>query len=564
MLLQQLLLSIVTLSLLFSPWQAPAAKSYSADRFDVDIAVQEDGTLLVTERLTLRFVGGPFTYVFRHLEPERTDGIDRISASVDGVAYVVGDATGQVEITGRDPIKVKWHLPETTDAVHTFELSYRVRGVVRQESGADLLAWQALPNDHEYTIDASTVRVTYPETVALIGDPEIWSGVATLERDTSSVTFAARNLAPDENLTVAMRFEYGSLITAPPHWQARSETIAQRGPTFAFAGAGLLVFGILLLVIRQSRFHRPAARDSVVVSSPPSDVPPAIAGVLANRGSLEATWAYALGTCFDLARRGVIAIEEPQRSSRWQARDFVFRLQTPSADLAPHERGLVNAFFRDKSGIRAEVRLSRLQRTLYQRLKYFSTPLKMECETLGLFDGARQRARNALLVWGVVFLVLGVAGGVVTAFLSNTLGIWPLFVAGALFVFAIVAMIVGASTSTLTDERYQEALNWKRFSKYLWQVTRRRESLTHATQFEAYLSYAAAFGLAQPWANYLKKHEDVEIPPWFRTFAHAADGGRGAFVAMMAASSSVGGTSGTGAAGVAGAGAAGGGASGAG
>ena len=219
--LQQLLLSVMALSLLFSPWRAPAAKSYSADRFDVDVAVQADGSLVVTERLTLRFVGGPFTYVFRHLPAEYTDGIDVTGASVDGVALSEGEDAGQVEITGRDPIKVTWHFAPTSDSTHTFDLTYRVWGVVRQANDADVLIWQALPDEHEYAIAASTVRVTYPETVPLLGAPEVQTGAATVEQGANTVIFDARGLEPDETLIVALRFSPGSLIDAPPQWQTR-------------------------------------------------------------------------------------------------------------------------------------------------------------------------------------------------------------------------------------------------------------------------------------------------------------------------------------------------------
>ena len=41
-------------------------------------------------------------------------------------------AMPEVEITGDDPLRVTWHLPETSDTVGTFDLSYRILGVVRQ------------------------------------------------------------------------------------------------------------------------------------------------------------------------------------------------------------------------------------------------------------------------------------------------------------------------------------------------------------------------------------------------------------------------------------------------
>ncbi len=556
---QQILLSLVALSLLFAPWHGPAAKSYSADRFDVDVVVQADGSLEVTERLTFRFVGGPFTYVYRHLPAEYTDGIDVISASVDGVPLSEGKEAGQVEIAGRNPVKVTWHFAPTSDSTRTFSLTYRVWGVIRQESDADVLIWQALPDEYEYSIAASTIIVSYPETTQLLGAPEVQKGAATVVQGANIVMYDARDLKPNTTLIVALRFGAGSLIAAPPQWQARGASNNSSGLVLSLIAATVVALLVIMLAVFVSRARVPSARGEAVLTLPPSDLPPAIAGVLLRNGSVDTTWAwaYVLGACFDLARRGVISIEEMQRTSWLQGRDFVFRLNSTAASLRPHERGVIETLFYDKSGLQSEVRLSKLQNSLYSRLKSFTKALKSECESLGFFDAERQRRRTAQIVWGVLLLLLGVGLIVVAALLMSALGVWPLFIAIAISIAGFVLVLVGASLSPLREDFQQTALEWKSFAKYLSNVTRQRDTLVHRDQFEGYLSYAAAFGLAEPWARYLKKHEDIEVPAWFRALATAEDGGRGAFVAMMAASGSASTASAASAGGAAGGGASG-------
>jgi hypothetical protein len=560
---QQILLGFVALSLLFSPWHGPVAKSYSADRFDVDVVVLADGSLEVTERLTLRFVGGPFTYVYRHLPAEYTDGVDVISASVDGVPLSEGKEAGQVEIAGRDPVKVTWRFTPTSDSTHTFNLTYRVWGVIRQETDADVLIWQALPDEYEYSIAASTIVVSYPETTQLLGAPEVQQGAATVVQGASIVMFDARDLKPNSTLTVALRFGAGSLIDAPPQWQTRGASGDRGELIFALIGAVVAAVVVILLVVFVNRARMPSsARGETPLTQPPSDLPPALAGVLMREGSVNTTWAwpYALGTCFDLARRGIIAIEEMQGRSWFQGRDFVFRLAVSHSPLCPHERGVIEMLFRERSGLQSEARLSKLQGNLYSRLKPFTQTLKSECESLGFFDAERQRRSTALLVWGLLLMFLGLVAIVAAAVLISTLGVLPLFVAIGVAVAGIALLIASASFSALNEDYRRSVLDWKSFAKYLGDVTRRRDTLVHRDQFEGYLPYAAAFGMAEPWARYLKKHEDVEVPAWFRALATAEDGGRTAFVAMMAASGSASTSSAAAGAG----GAAGGGASGAG
>ena len=66
-------------------------KSYSAEKFDVDITIQEDGSLLVTETVTFLFVGDPFTFVFREIEGDFSDVIVNLEAKVDGDTCSIGD-----------------------------------------------------------------------------------------------------------------------------------------------------------------------------------------------------------------------------------------------------------------------------------------------------------------------------------------------------------------------------------------------------------------------------------------------------------------------------------------
>ena len=63
--IHKLIMAFSLVMLLFAQRQAVPAKDYTAERFDASIVVREGGSLIVTETVTFKFVGGPFTYVFR-------------------------------------------------------------------------------------------------------------------------------------------------------------------------------------------------------------------------------------------------------------------------------------------------------------------------------------------------------------------------------------------------------------------------------------------------------------------------------------------------------------------
>jgi hypothetical protein len=556
------LVALVALGLFFS-LAAQREKSYSADRFDVSVTVQEDGALLVQESVTFRFVGGPFTFVFRELPLDHTDGITDITAAVDGRALLTGPNPGQVEITGRDPIRITWHLEPTTDATHTFDLTYRVLGVARQASDADVLEWQALPDDYEYAIGRSQVTLTYPPTAVLLAPPTILAGDATVAAEASQVSFTARDLAPGDPLVVGLRFQPGSLISAPPAWQARQAEQNRFGWLWLL-GAGLaLAGGMGGLLVALAPYQRSKAKPAGVTYHPPADLPPALAGALYSGGG-QPGWQHALGTLFDLAERGLLVIEERPQEKWYSRRDYTVRQVAEATDLAPHEQSLLDLLFTTKSGERtAEVDLSQLNHLVTSsRWKQYSERVKAEVKAAGWLSAVRQQKRRRLMAWGVVLLLLSFVSLLLALLFNALFGLWPLAVTAALFLLALLWLIVATSLSILSDEGAEAVARWASFYSYLRDVTRGRASVTQPDMFEQYLPYAAAFGLLPAWARYFAKSGWTQVPAYFHALSAADHHNMAAFVAMTAASSSSGGA-GAGA-GAAGAGAAGGGASGAG
>lgn len=553
---------------------APATKSYSADRFDVLVEVQPGGELLVTETLVFRFAGGPFTYTFRNIPTDKTDGVEIVSATLDGVTLSQGAQPGQVEIQGSNPVKVTWRFAPTSDSTHTFGLIYRVRGVIRQEPGADLLRWQALPEEHDYAIARSTVQVTYP-VAARVAKPQVTYGAAQVEADNGKVTFTAQNLGADEFFVFELRFAAGSLSATSPQWQAAQAQVQTRQANWGrwalpSGAVALLVFGLGLglVLAYQKRFQMPATEALFTPNRPPSDRLPALAGVLAQRGSLQYGWDYALGAFFHLAQRGIVSIEESAESHWYRRQTFILKLYTIPADLRSHERAMLDVFFGTKKGLTREVAAHTLQNTVYQRVKRFTDTLKDETEAMRLFDPAQRRGRNVLIGWGVALMLFGplFAVAALLILIRSAIGPWPLLIAGSLFLLGIAALIAGASISPLADSWATEVAGWLAFRKFLKAVARGRETLPYAAGFTEYLPYAAAFGLADTWANFLKRNEGVEVPAWFHGLTATHANSQMGFVAMIAAVNASGASSGASASAAAGAaaGAAGGGASGAG
>ena len=189
--------------------------------------------------------------------------------------------------------------------------------------------------------------------------------------------------------------------------------------------------------------------------------------------------------------------------------------------------------------------------------------MQAELKTADLFSAERKRARQGLMVVGLLFVVVGLVAMVLVAVFNQVWGVAPLAVGGGLILLGIITAVASAAIPPLTDEAAAQKAEWQRFADYLRQVTKGKAAVDSPDMFFKCLPYAAAFGLLPRWTRHFEKAGWTEVPSYFHALP-ADDPAQSvaAFAAMSSASSSAGGT----AAGVgaAGAGAVGGGASGAG
>lgn len=562
--IHKLMVAVSLVVLLLAQRQAVPAKDYAADRFDASIVVREGGSLIVTETVTFKFVGGPFTYVFRNIPTGKTDGISVMSASMDDQTMQHGTGPGQVEIKYGNPVKVTWHFAPVSDETHTFILTYQVLGVFQKAQDADVLNWEALPTDYAYTIHSSTVTVSYPDQAILLGAPEVVRGSALVMASSGKVTFTAHDLKPDTRLEIGLKFRAGSVITKAPHWQQLQEQAIALIPPYLLGGLAIFVFGSLGLIwyFRRNRYRSSFAEaETSPVTGLPDDLPPAIAGALL---STTPNWNNALSTLFDLASRGILSISQSSEPKKWYKAhtEFLIELQSQPSDLRPHELGLLALLFETKQGMQTSISVSSVSRTYTSRYKRFNEPLRQEMTAMGLFSTERQHIRRRFLVISLLLFILSCIATFLCLLFGIPAGIWPIvFLPLGVIGVSVTMAVLWSMFSMLSDKGMQAAVRWKAFSNYLRDITRGNELDIPPDMFERYLTYAATFGLIEKWVKYFQKQGMAIVPPWFHSLATASAEDLSYFVTMIVVFHAVGSTGG-GAGG--GGGAAGGGSSGAG
>lgn len=554
------LLFIVLLISLFVATPVLAEKSYYAERFDVLIEIQDNGSAIITETVEFRFEGEPFTFAFREISATETDGITFMDASMNGLPMPQGAGIDHVEVETGDPLKVTWHFDPTVDESHVFVLRYLVEGIIRS-GDEDTLIWRAVPEDHDYSIEHSTITLTYPPQATLLEQPTLnWNFDSAFEDD--RIILTASGIAEDEELILTAHFSPKSLIQTAPQWQIQNER-SQAASSRAFpVGSTAGILALLVGVFGLFTYARANGRESTippVVSSatPPADVPPAIIGKLTGHAH------GFMGAIFNLAQRGVLEINEEK--GILASKKYVLTRKELTTSLHPHEQGLLDAIFKPGE---TQVDMSEVAGRLAWNNKLFDEPLEQELIQRGWLDPQRKSKRTTLLRSGVILmfaaLTLFIGSLIGINLLLSNLNLVTMFAAlagicAALFLLSIALLIYASTFSILTPTGEEQAARWKGFAEYLNQVGKGKEPAISPDYFERYLAYAALFGLGKKWAEYFQTFDGMPLPAWFHSTT-GSNASFGAMSAMMSASDSSGASAGGGG----GAGASGGGSSGAG
>ena len=523
-----------------SLWPLPAwgqERSVEWQRFDVDITVHDDGTFTVVETMEIRFIGGPFRYGYREIPGERLEALTDIQVVDEAGPYeaLPGDVqegpprTFSVTRLGRT-YNIRWFFQPVSDTTRTFQVRYRVHGGLRAYAEGTQLWWKAVFPDRNAPVRQSVVTVRVPGPVQASAAYFVPARVEQL--DPNTVRFVAEAQIPAGTpFEVRVEWPSGIVPVTPAPWQAAADAEAARleqrrlwdqrwrpVANVLTLALGLLILvgglgGLFLLWYTRGR-DKPVPEVAEYLPEPPSDLPPGLVGTLLDE---TADLQDIMATLLDLARRGVLTIEE--RRDALGNRDFVFHLNGDTLeDVRPFERKVVEAVM---EGERSRA-LSTLKNRFYQKIPDVQAAIYQACVEAGLFPTNPSTVRTVYLVMGVLLLLLGGGGfllaGVVSRWI-DTFGVIPF----ALEIVAVATILVGRYMPRKTEAGAEEAAKWRAFQRYLANLDR-YGSLQQAEEvLDRYLPYAVAMGVA---SDFLQKFEralqaegrDVVLPRWYRAY----------------------------------------------
>jgi len=485
------------LFLLVLPAIPAVARNYRVADFHSTIAVDKNGGVVVTERITFVF-SGSYNGVYRTI-PVEYPGPTGTNYSLFLKVISVTDEAGQplkFESTRSGAYrKLKIYVPGAYDTSKTVIITYSAPNATRFFDDHDEFYWNVTGNDWPVPIDHASALVQFPPSTAGSLRAQAFTGVygshdqeATADVNGSQAQFETSNPLPMRGgLTIDVYIPKGSLEQPSSLTRALWFIKGNPGillPVWAFA----VMFTMWYLIGRD-----PDPGVSVApMYEPPKGMTPAEAGTLLDDYTHPRD---ITSTVVDLAVKGYLKIHEKvDKGLLFDHKDYEFeQVKQTDSNLASHELVMFNHIF--ENGERTT--LSSLKNRFYTAIPVIKQDIKSELKNKSMYlvdpDSAHAyTALGAVIVAGP--FILGQVTGAFNLLDSPT----SLFLGGAiaLLIIWLFGRIMSAK-SVLGGRTRVEILG---FQEFMNRVDADRLKRMPPDTFEKYLPYAMALGVEHHWA----------------------------------------------------------------
>jgi predicted membrane protein DUF2207 len=407
---------VVVIACLLSFTVPLLAKSWRVTDFNDTVAIGQDGSAAVRERITLAFDGewhGIHRFIpVEYPGPQGTNYT--LLLSISGVTDGAGNKLKYESSTSNGLRDLKIFIPGAVDASRTVQIDYTVRNGMRFFEDHDEFYWNVTGNDWPAPIDHASAVVSLPNTAAGSLRAQAFTGAygsaqrdATAEVNGSEASFETSNPLPMRGgMTIDIYIPKG-VLTEPGAftrlmWFLRSNPIVF---------LPLVTFGVMFALWWYKGRDPDPGLSVAPMYEPPAGMTPAEAGTL-----LDDTIHPRDITCtlVDLAVRGYVKIEETvDQGLVFHHKDYIFHLLKPTAqwgDLVPHESVmLLNVFMGGDV-----VRLSSLKNRFYTAIPAIQTDIKSALKSKGMYlldpDSANGYSIAAVVPIAAPFAVLYFVG----------------------------------------------------------------------------------------------------------------------------------------------------------
>lgn len=490
-------------------------EAFTIQHYQVEVKVNKDASLDVTEMIQLRFSDRrhgiirkiPYKYTIEAL----SQGVAKASRQLESgnetrtIIDNVNVKNWNYEVTKEgDYVLVKIGSKDTyIDGDQQYVISYTVLNAINFFKDHSELYFNLIGDQWETTIDSTNFTV------------ELYAPL----QDTSGYFVASGPTGSKEN-NISTKWQSDKILAGHTNQQLRANEGLTVGivfpkdflqqPNYRMRGSGwlilpFLVFGFMFLI-----WKKWGKDDEVTIQTayyPPENISPSVSGYVIDE-KLDRRDLTALIPYWGAA--GCLKINEIQKSSLLgliKSKDYEFvKLKELPQSALTFEKTLFSGIF--KTG--ETVKLSDLKDVLYLTMSQAKTELEKEIDTGDFYVKNSRGLGWFISVLGAILFFFG---------LIKMLGDLQekLWLGVALMTSAIIIFCVGFVMSKKTKKGtalYEKLLGFREFLKTVEQDRLREFLKQDENYFDKILPYAIVFNIADTWKDKLKGL-DVPPPSWY-------------------------------------------------
>jgi len=537
---------------------APALAAEVIRRFDADIALATDGTVSVTERISVNAEGYSITRgIFRDIPTTLTNpngsllrsNLDVISVTRDGhpEQFALEDLENHFK-------RIRIGNPDVylRNGMHTYEIRYTMTRMARSFQDHDELYWNVTGNYWTFPIIEASASVTLPEGAVISNLVGYTGPVGSNERavtvtrtsDNTATFKATRQLDPGEGMSVALAFQKG-VLEAPGGLTGLGYWLSDHRDTVLPLVAVLLVLAYNLFA--WDLVGRDPPRGTIIpLFHPPKGYSPGLVHYISEMGWKRDGWTAFTASIFDLGVKGLIRIDQTTKKLR-----ITLTGKQPDGQLPPGE-ALLYGYLNAKGNLTVDTTTGP---ELNQKRSEFISTLQSENRQVYFRNNTGYVFLGGMLavlmlgamvffevldpLWLIVAVIAGVAIGLFTSLFSSfwsgggfsrfVILVWvgiaglnligagsdvisgfrvdtAVFAAASIVLITIVFAIL-LRAPTVQGRRVMDQIDG--FKMYINTAEKERLNLINEPpmtieRFESILPFAIALDIEKPWSHYFQ------------------------------------------------------------